>query len=37
MAYFREIAEVINAGGPPDMQRVLAIMQRHGLEPAVPK
>jgi quercetin dioxygenase-like cupin family protein len=32
-AYFREIGEVINAGGPPDMQRVLAIMQQHGLEP----
>jgi quercetin dioxygenase-like cupin family protein len=32
-AYFREIAEVINASGPPDMQRVLAIMRRHGLEP----
>jgi quercetin dioxygenase-like cupin family protein len=32
-AYFREIGEVINAGGPPDMQRVLAIMQRYGLEP----
>ncbi|MHA4807412.1 cupin domain-containing protein [Flavitalea flava] len=32
-AYFREIGEVINAGGPPDMQKVLAIMQRHGLEP----
>jgi quercetin dioxygenase-like cupin family protein len=31
-AYFREIAEVINAGGPPDMQRVLEIMKRHGLE-----
>jgi quercetin dioxygenase-like cupin family protein len=30
--YFREIAEVINAGGPPDMQRVLAIMKAHGLE-----
>jgi quercetin dioxygenase-like cupin family protein len=32
-AYFREIAEVINGGGPPDMQKVLAIMRRHGLEP----
>jgi len=31
--YFREIAEVINAGGPPDMQKVLAIMKSHGLEP----
>jgi quercetin dioxygenase-like cupin family protein len=35
-AYFREIAEVVNAGGPPDMQRVLAVMQRHGLEPVRP-
>jgi quercetin dioxygenase-like cupin family protein len=24
-AYFREIAEVINAGGPPDMQRLLLL------------
>jgi mannose-6-phosphate isomerase-like protein (cupin superfamily) len=36
-AYFREIAEVINAGGPPDMQRILAIMQHHGLEPVKAK
>ena len=36
-AYFREIAAVINAGGPPDMQKVLAIMQRHGLEPVRPQ
>jgi quercetin dioxygenase-like cupin family protein len=35
-AYFREIAQVINAGGPPDMQKVLAIMKRHGLEPVRP-
>jgi quercetin dioxygenase-like cupin family protein len=34
-AYFREIAEVINAGGPPDMQRVLGIMRTHGLEPSL--
>jgi len=33
-AYFREIAAVINAGGPPDMEKVLAIMQQHGLEPS---
>lgn len=32
-AYFRELAQVINAGGPPDRQRVLAIMKKHGLEP----
>jgi quercetin dioxygenase-like cupin family protein len=35
-AYFREIATVINAGGPPDMQKVLAIMKTHGLEPVKP-
>jgi quercetin dioxygenase-like cupin family protein len=35
-AYFREIGEVVNAGGPPDMQRVLAVMRRHGLEPVKP-
>jgi len=35
-AYFREIAEVINAGGPPDMQKVLAIMHKHGLEAVKP-
>ena len=35
-AYFREIAAVINAGGPPDLQKVLAIMKTHGLEAAKP-
>ncbi len=35
-AYFREIADVINAGGPPDMQRVLGIMRRYGLEAVKP-
>ena len=32
-AYFREIGAVINAGGVPDMQKVVAIMKKHGLEP----
>lgn len=31
-AYFREIAAIINAGGPPDLQMLLSIMKRHGLE-----
>src|ERR1700743_471139 len=35
-AYFREIAQVINAGGPPDMQKILAIMKKHGLEAVRP-
>jgi quercetin dioxygenase-like cupin family protein len=36
--YFRESAEVINAGagGPPDKARMIEIMRRHGLTPAPP-
>ena len=36
--YFRESAEVINAaaGGPPDRQKMIEIMRRHGLTPAPP-
>ena len=29
--YFEEIATVVNAGGPPDMARVKAIMDKYGL------
>lgn len=32
--YFEEIAEVVNAGGKPDIERVKTIMLRHGLVPA---
>jgi quercetin dioxygenase-like cupin family protein len=32
--FFREIAELVNAGGPPDLARVGAIMRRHVIEPA---
>jgi quercetin dioxygenase-like cupin family protein len=35
-AYFREVAEVLNGAGPPDIQKILAIMKRHGLEPVKP-
>jgi quercetin dioxygenase-like cupin family protein len=35
-AYFREIAAIINAAGPPDMQKVLGIMKKHGLEVVKP-
>jgi quercetin dioxygenase-like cupin family protein len=31
--YFREMAAVINAGGPPDPVRLGEIMRRHGLMP----
>lgn len=37
--YFRDAAEVINAagGGPPDRARMMQVMLKHGLTPAVPK
>jgi quercetin dioxygenase-like cupin family protein len=31
--YFQEIAAVLNAGGPPNMQALIAVMTRHGLKP----
>lgn len=31
--YFREMADVLNAGGPPNLERVAAVMRRHGLRP----
>lgn len=31
--YFREVAAVVNAGGPPDKARLLEVMKRYGLEP----
>ena len=29
--YFRDIAAVVNAGGPPDPAKIAAVMARHGL------
>jgi len=34
--YFRDVAAVINAGGPPDRTKLMAIMERYGLKPAAP-
>jgi quercetin dioxygenase-like cupin family protein len=34
--YFRDVADVINAGGPPDRSRLLAVMAKYGLVPAAP-
>jgi len=36
--YFREVAEVAgaSAGGPPDRDKMMVIMRRHGLTPAAP-
>jgi quercetin dioxygenase-like cupin family protein len=32
-AYFEEMADVVNAGGPPDLRKVKDIMLHHGLVP----
>jgi quercetin dioxygenase-like cupin family protein len=34
--YFRDIAAVFAAGGPPDIEAIMAVMRRHGLTPAPP-
>jgi len=31
--YFRDVAAVLSAGGPPDMQKIGEVMRRYGLEP----
>ena len=31
-AYFREVADVLSASGPPDLGKIKSVMQRHGIE-----
>lgn len=35
--YFKDVAAVVNAGGPPDKTALVAVMTRYGLVPAAPK
>lgn len=35
--FFKEVAEILNAGGPPDLQKLGSVMTKHGLIPVVPK
>ena len=35
--FFREMAVIINAGGPPDLETIKAVMMKHGLIPALPQ
>lgn len=35
--YFRDVAAVVNAAGPPDEGALVSIMSRYGLVPSVPK
>jgi quercetin dioxygenase-like cupin family protein len=34
--YFRDVGAVVNAGGPPDVSKLMAVMSRYGLVPAAP-
>src|SRR5437667_10788335 len=35
--YFKDVAAVINVGGPPDKAALVAVMSRYGLMPSAPK
>jgi len=35
--YFKEVAEIVNAGGPPDLEKLKLVMMKHGLVPVIPK
>jgi quercetin dioxygenase-like cupin family protein len=34
--FFKEAAAIVNAGGPPDVETLKAVMLKHGLVPAMP-
>ena len=33
--FFKESAAIVNAGGPPDLEKLKAVMSKHGLVPAL--
>jgi quercetin dioxygenase-like cupin family protein len=35
--YFRDVAAVLDASGPPDRAKLVAVMSRYGLVPAAPR
>jgi len=34
--YFQEMAAIVNAGGPPDVEKLKRVMLKHGLVPVMP-
>jgi quercetin dioxygenase-like cupin family protein len=34
--YFRDVGEIVNAGGPPDREKLGAVMKQYGLVPPAP-
>ena len=37
LQYFKDVAAVVNKGGPPDKAALVAVMGRYGLVPAAPR
>jgi len=35
--FFKETAAIVNAGGPPDVEKLKAVLAKHGLVPAPPE
>jgi quercetin dioxygenase-like cupin family protein len=35
--FFKECAAIVNAGGPPDVEKLKRVMTSHGLVPVLPK
>ena len=35
--FFKECSEIVNAGGPPDIEKLKIVMNKHGLVPVLPK
>ena len=35
--FFKEVAAIVNAGGPPDIEKLKMVMAKHGLIPVIPK
>ena len=33
--YFKDIAEIVNAGGPPDIEKMKLVFKKHGLVPII--
>ncbi|HKW28266.1 MAG TPA: cupin domain-containing protein [Verrucomicrobiae bacterium] len=34
--FFKQMAAIVNTGGPPDLEKINTVMARHGLVPALP-
>jgi quercetin dioxygenase-like cupin family protein len=35
--FFKEVAEIVNSGGPPDLEKLGLVMAKHGLIPVMPR